>query len=64
MAGVTAHKDSVVEGVLISNALTDRIHRVPFNPFPIDCIGLENLLGGQLHFFYGRRFARVKIWVS
>jgi hypothetical protein len=64
VASIAAKENPVVQGVLVRDTLADGIDRVPFHSLPLDRVGLQNPLGGSLHFFSGRCLPWVEVGVG
>jgi len=63
VAGVTPQEYPVVQGVPIRNALSDRVHGIPYDRLPFDGVGLQDLLGRGLDFGFCSSFSRIPIGI-
>ena len=63
MASIAAQEDPLVQSVSLGYALADGVDGVPLYTFPLDGVGLQDLLCRCLHLCFSGRLPRVEVGI-
>lgn len=64
MAGVASDEYSLIQSVLVRNALPDGVYGIPLDSIPRNIVGLEDPFRRILHFLDSRRFPRAEVLIG